>query len=71
MGWSEGQGGIEAESQTCSLRSLMTDGAGYQAGEDWWERGGQGGGTGAGQGLQACPDSKIKEVIIPCSFPAS
>lgn len=35
MGWSERQGGIEAESQTCSLRSLMTDGAGYQGGEDW------------------------------------
>lgn len=24
-----------------------------------------------GQGLQACPDSKVKEVIISCSFIAS
>lgn len=27
--------------------------------------------VGTGQGLQACPDSKVKEVIISCSFTAS
>lgn len=36
---------------------------GSQGDEEWGAR--------RGQGLQACPDSKVKEVIISCSFPAS
>lgn len=43
----------------------------YQCGEDWWELvGGKEWGV-RGQVLQACPDSKVKEVITSCSFPAS
>lgn len=70
-GWNEGGGGIEAESQTSSLSSMMMGGAIYQDGEGLWERRQQGVGTGTGQGLQACPDSGVKEVIVPCSSPAS
>ena len=69
--WSEGWGGIESESQTCSLSHVTVGGASHRGGQDLKREADGEWGLGTGRGPQACPDSKVKEVITPCSFPAS
>lgn len=71
MGCSKEERGIEAESLTSSLSSLIVGGAIYSSGEDWWEGGGKRVEDGNRTRSSACPDSKVKGVIVSCSFSAS
>lgn len=46
-------------------------GAIYVSGEDWWEGGVPGVGDGNWTRSSRCSDSKVKEVTVSYSFPAS